>query len=336
MVDRLQGLKGQRQNCTGAFHSPLDPQAVTFTLNFPTPPTQIGCRLKLSKSHPFRDVLLFGGRGQLGSALQSVLEDHAVIRSFAWQELESIVDDPSLLQSRISHDRPCDVLFASGLTDPNEGPLRLHRANVEFVRNVVNAAQGLDARFLTFGTIQEHFPQLCATNPYLESKLELGRWMAAQARTQSGTGRYLHLRLHTLYGGEPKPHMFIGQIVRSLRDRAVFRMSAGDQLREYHHAHDVAQGVRNLLRREWNELPGPMLDMNSGQPLRLADLARAIYKAFDASELLEIGALARPKQENTQEVFPRSPEWLLPASREPLSGVLEELLSREKAGRNPH
>ena len=228
------------------------------------------------------------------------------------------------------------MLFASGLTNPNEGPLRLHHANVEFVQNVVTAAQGLDARFLTFGTIQEHFSELCATNPYLESKLELGRWMAAQTKIHGAIGRFLHLRLHTLYGGEPKPHMFIGQIVSSLQDRTVFRMSAGDQLREYHHADDVALGVRNLLQRDWHDLPGPLLDMNSGKSLRLADLARTIYTAFGASDLLEIGALTRPSQENTQEVFPKSPEWLLPASREALGGVVEHLLSRDKAGRSPH
>lgn len=280
-------------------------------------------------------MILFGASGQLGSALCSAMKGHAVIRAFAWRDLESIADDPILLRSEVLDDRPCDVLFASGLTDPNEDPLRLRRANVTFVQNVVAAARGLDARFLTFGTIQEHFPELCATNPYLESKLVLGRWMAAEAAAQPAAGRFLHLRLHTLYGGEPKPHMFLGQILRSLRDRTVFRMSAGDQLREYHHAQDVAQGVRNLLQRDWSGLPGPMLDMNSGRPLRLADLARTIYTAFGAPELLEVGALARPKQENTQEVFPRSPEWLLPASREPLGGVVEHLLSRGRAGRSP-
>ncbi|MBL0211799.1 MAG: NAD-dependent epimerase/dehydratase family protein [Holophagaceae bacterium] len=281
-------------------------------------------------------MVLFGARGQLGSALHSALDEGRGIRSYAWHELESILDDPHGLRSKVFEDRPCDVLFASGLTDPNEGAARLRRANVEFVQRVVAAAQGLDARFLTFGTIQEHFPNLCATNPYLDSKLELGGWMAVQAGNPRAAGRFLHLRLHTLYGGEPKPHMFIGQIVRSLRDQTVFRMSSGDQLREYHHADDVALGVRNLLQRDWSDLPGPSLDLNSGEPLRLADLARGIFTAFGAAGLLEIGALERPAQENTREVFPRSPEWLLPASREPLSGVVEQLLSRGKAERHPH
>ena len=281
-------------------------------------------------------MILFGARGQLGSALFSVLNEHTNIRSFAWQELETILDYPVSLKSKIFDSRPCDVLFAAGLTNPGDSPTRLHRSNLEFVQNVVTAAQGLDVRFLTFGTIQEHFPELCATNPYLGSKLELGRWMALQAGIHEATGRFLHLRLHTLYGGASKPHMFLGQIVRSLQDRTVFRMSSGDQLREYHHANDVALGVRNLLMHDWRELPSPLLDMNSGRPLRLVDLARAIYQAFEASDLLEIGALARPSQENTQEVFPKSPEWLLPDSRESLGGVLEQLLSIDKAGRSLH
>ncbi len=244
--------------------------------------------------------------------------------------------DLSLLKSEIFSDRPCDVLFASGLTDPAAGAALLRQSNVEFVQKIVDASQGADARFLTFGTIQEHFPELCATNPYLESKLELGRWMVLQSKASKLRGRFLHLRLHTVYGGEPKPHMFIGQIVRSLQDQTVFRMSAGDQLREYHHADDVALGVWNLLQRDWRELADPVLDMNSGQPLRLADLARTIYREFEASDLLDVGALARPPQENTQKVFPRSPGWLLPASRDPLLGVVEQLLLRDKARRDPH
>jgi nucleoside-diphosphate-sugar epimerase len=167
----------------------------------------------------------------------------------------------------------------------------------------------------------ENFPDVCAGNPYLASKLELSRWIASQPL---GEGRTLHVRVHTLYGGQPKPHMFLGQMIRALRDGKAFEMTSGEQLREYQHVADLAFAFEALLGLDWREAHlGPLLEINSGKPVRLADLARAVFDACGHPELLKIGSLARPQGENLNRAFPPSPAWLLPAARDAIQGVVE-------------
>ena len=59
----------------------------------------------------------------------------------------------------------------------------------------------------------------------------------------------MHLHLHTLYGGRPQAHMFLGQMIRALERGAEFAMSSGEQLREYHHVHDIAGAMVHHFRQ---------------------------------------------------------------------------------------
>lgn len=216
------------------------------------------------------------------------------------------------------------MIFANGVTDPGLPQDEIFFSNVEFPQRVIEATlrQG-DFRYLTLGTVLEHFPEACAHNPYLRSKLELGHWIAEAAARPGAAGRLLHLRLHTLYGGPPKPHMFLGQIAKALEENSLFRMSHGDQLREYHHVDDIARALVAILGREW--CFGPLLEIHSGQPVRLVDLARGIFRAFGKEDLLRVGETPEALGENRDRVFPRSEAWLLPAFREPILGVIEFL-----------
>lgn len=217
------------------------------------------------------------------------------------------------------------MVFALGDTNPATPPEELLKSNLLIVQRVVRAfeGEGEPCRYITFGSIQEHFPGICAANPYLRSKVALGDWMAARG----AEGRFLHIRLHTLYGGVVKPHMFLGQILHSLRSGTPFSMSSGDQLREYHHVEDIGEAVARLMDDDWRE---GVVDLSAGTPLSLASLAKAIYVHFGKAELLRIGSIPRPEGENLHRIFPRSPESWMPFSRDAVAGVigwLEEQLA---------
>jgi nucleoside-diphosphate-sugar epimerase len=273
-----------------------------------------------------RPLLLLGASGQLGSSLlRKFRQDPGSfpqIEHIPWTELEPLMGRPidlrGLLDRRVAGLGRCDVVFALGNTNPAIAPEALMASNLHIVQRVVEVLDPLP-RFLTFGSIQEHFPDLCKTNPYLRSKLDLGAWMQAQG----GLERFLHLRLHTLYGGVGKAHMFLGQVLHSLRSNEPFRMSSGDQLREYHHVDDISEAVARLLASAW--MSGPTLDINSGVPVSLASLAQAVFSHFGKPELLSIGTLPRQASENIHRVFPRTPEGILPRSREPVAGVIQWL-----------
>jgi hypothetical protein len=76
-----------------------------------------------------------------------------------------------------------------------------------------------------------------------------------------------------------------------------------------------------LLARIWT---GPVaIDLSSGEPVRLADLARAVFRAFGCEHLMQFGVLPTPEGENQGVKFPRSPAWLLGQPRPPVEGIIE-------------
>ncbi len=266
-----------------------------------------------------RHVILFGASGQLGRALASALSAEnrpftPVARAPGWEDR---------IVSVVAAGKPVDVVFAGGLTDPRLPYEELRGANVLLPRAVAGLV-GPVARYLTFGTVLELLEGADRVNPYVRSKAELA---ALIARFPPGSA--LHLRLHTLYGAKASPHMFLGQMVAALSREREFKMSEGSQLREYHHVDDVAQSILRLLAHEWTGL-GASLELSTGRPVRLADLARGVFEMLGSENQLQIGALPRAEVENLERVFPASPEWLLGNPRESVSGVIESL-SRQLA-----
>jgi nucleoside-diphosphate-sugar epimerase len=162
---------------------------------------------------------------------------------------------------------------------------------------------------------------LATTNRYLASKAILWARIEELAADPRLHGRIAHLRAHTAYGAAPTPHSFLGQMHESLRARRPFCMSEGRQLREYMHVDDLARSIAALLSRPWT---GPVsIDLSAGEPVSLAEVARAVFRAFDGEKLLQLGALPTPVGENTSATFPRSPAWLLGRPRPAIEGIIQ-------------
>ena len=215
-----------------------------------------------------------------------------------------------------------DIVFASGLTDPGASAGDLMLANVERPIGLIGATiDQKQFRYLTIGSVLETFSSLATTNRYLASKAALWARIEELAADPRLNGRIAHLRAHTVYGGAPAPHSFLGQMYESLRTRRPFQMSEGRQLREYAHVDDVARSIAALLARAW---AGPVaIDLSTGEPVRLSELARAVFRAFDCEELLQLGVLPTPAGENTSAKFPRSPAWLLGRPRPAIEGIVQ-------------
>ncbi len=278
-----------------------------------------------------RRTVVFGASGLLGRALvrRFAAGAGAAVLTVPWAEAgprARVASDEafgSWLAERMGPG-PCDVLLACGLVDPAAPPGDLEFSNHLFPRRVMAAAWELDAhRFLTFGTVHEAWDAACEANAYFASKRRLGDWVQAAARRPGAEGRLLHLRLHTLYGLPLHPRMFLGQMVAALRAGSPFAMSAGRQLREYHHADDLAEAVFRLCHMP--QLPGPLLTLSSGRPLRLADLAREVFSAIGRSDLLRMGAIAAMEGDNTEQVFPATDPSIYPPGRDPVAGVVATL-----------
>ena len=267
-----------------------------------------------------RALLLFGAGGRLGGAIaRAAARARCPCTAVGWREVEG---DPASLRARLAACDPnCDIVFAGGLIDPALSAESLAAANVGLPTRVVEAGADLpDLRFLALGSTLAALPALAAGDRYLASKAALAARVAAWAGEPRLHGRVRLLGLQTLYGRAPVRHSFLGQMHASLAAGTPFRMSAGRQLREYHHVDDVTGSVLALTVRDWDGPPA--LDFSTGRPMRIAELARAVFRAFGRDRDLVVGALATPAGENEETVFPRSPDWLLGRPREPVAGIV--------------
>jgi len=280
-----------------------------------------------------RPVIIFGASGRIGTALSKAhAELGCRVERMSWLDprTKRARDPRDVLAQLSAIEGDADIIFASGLTDPSASADELALANVERPVSVIVTTIGRrQIRYLTIGSILETRPGLAATNRYLASKQALWARIEGLAADPRLNGRIMHLRGHTWYGGAPSPHMFLGQMYECLRAAKSFRMSEGRQLREYAHVDDVAMSIAALLARPWS---GPAhVELNSGEPVRLSELAGSVFRAFNCEQLLHLGALSTPTGENLDMNFPRSPAWLLGRPRPPIEGIIDwysELLNR--------
>jgi nucleoside-diphosphate-sugar epimerase len=117
--------------------------------------------------------------------------------------------------------------------------------------------------------------------------------------------------------------MFLGLIASALRAQAPFRMTQGKQLREYHHVDDEARAVKALVAAGRRGV----FDLSSGMPVSLRALAESTFAAFGASDLLELGAIPEPVDENYSTVFASDPA-LAPDAFRPTLPVIHTYLAQ--------
>ena len=242
-------------------------------------------------AHLRRPILLFGAGGRLGGAVGlAAARRGAAVTAVPWTQADAAIT--------LSDD--ADVVFTAGLIDPGVSHAALMAANCEFpLRLIERMAAAPGRRFLTIGSVLETSARLSGDNPYLASKAAL--WARIQVLAARRQGRLAHLRLHTLYGGLPAPHSFLGQMLASIGAKRPFPMSAGSQLREYSHVDDVADSILALLGRKWSERVD--VELNTGEPFMLRELASKVFAAFGCADLLRVSALATPKGENVDMPF---------------------------------
>lgn len=270
-----------------------------------------------------RNAVLIGQSGFLGTALRAAIEARSGTRvelasgGFVRQVLEGNGHQAvsSLLVPGVAQDWICAV----GIVDPGVDPAVIEAINVEFPRRLYallgNLAPPGGIRLVTIGSVLESHRALASSNAYLASKSRMFEAL-------SGAGdalRWHHIRLHTLYGGSKRPHpfMFAGQMFEALIRKERFRMSGGAQLREYHHVQDIAESICSFLSGDSQDR---MIELSSAEPIRLRDLASAVFKYFNEIDLLEIGSKIHSHGEVFESVHQRSP--YLAASRDPIEGVI--------------
>ena len=271
-------------------------------------------------------IFVLGSHGRIGRAITGSFAEDSVVAPgrdvYARWWCKGAADDVSRYFESAQHDGGI-VYIAAGVIDPKKPAEDHQRVNFLLPRNVIVGATRLGLRVVSFGSIMEEIVE-GATNPYFASKIQLGNFVEAFASTSP---LVLHIRIHTLYGGGlPDRFMFLGQLLQAIASRSGFNMSAGTQLREYHHIDDEVAAISALVAAETSGV----VNLSHGEPVTLRDLASYIFEQFDCSELLRIGSLAAPPNDNFGMAFERPPLLADTAFRDTLPSVVEYLRFCEK------
>lgn len=98
------------------------------------------------------------------------------------------------------------------------------------------------------------------------------------------------LRVFSVFGHGQPSHMFLSQLIRHALAGTNFKMSDGEQKRDYVFAGDVATAVLSSLIT--NRSIGRMINIGSGVGVPLKEIAHAVWQICDADPTrLEMGAL---------------------------------------------
>jgi nucleoside-diphosphate-sugar epimerase len=263
-------------------------------------------------------LYLIGGRGRLGQAIAHeyvadgiVSLDRSVYED--WSHVDSVGKIARFFEK--SSNEGAIVFVTSGLLDPKLAYEDLLSVNCSLPKNLIDGVAELGVKVVTFGTVMERL--LESKNPYVRTKAILAEYVRDIACAGAPV---THIQVHTLYGlGEPSPFMFLGQMLSSVKNDTPFNMTSGRQLREYHHLEDEAKAIRHVAH---SALSGVM-SVNHGMPISLRTLAEEVFRALGKPELLHIGALPEPAEENYAKILEPSEVFKHISFRDPLSAVIQ-------------
>jgi len=278
-----------------------------------------------------KQVIILGQKGNLAASL---LRQYPKAKTVGKNEFLEWIQNPRKLTEFFSKlevsPKDVDILNCAGITSARADIKEINLANYQLPLFLSQQSILLDYRLITFGTVMEQLPKYAMTNNYLESKL---RFYNQFQLNESWASSNLHIQMHTLYGGgHIHPHMFLGQIYNSLINQESFKMSGGEQIREYHHVDDVAKAIEIIGETQQSGLK----NISNGAPDKLKDIAKAIFSHFDATPLLYLSSDRMNENDNRDLIFKKPMELMDMAFRPTIQNIigwLEELGVKNVTGR---
>jgi UDP-glucuronate decarboxylase len=257
-------------------------------------------------------VLLTGATGFIGSHLARLLVSSgesvtAIIKpsSTRWRIadladslriLECDVGDRAYLAKRLSDDIPdvCIHLAWHGWSGPSltaEENLSSLAASLELLRAVADAGC---RRFVGVGTCFEYdtgVGMLSESTPaqpgdlYGLSKHSL--WLAARALSPIANMGVAWARVFLVYGPFDDERRLVPSLALSLIRGEAARTTLGEQVRDIMHVEDAASAIWAIARHSFRGA----VNVASGVPVKVVDIARQIGDIVGRPELLQVGAL---------------------------------------------
>jgi nucleoside-diphosphate-sugar epimerase len=213
--------------------------------------------------------------------------------------VEMDLAEPRLIWRALQEAKP-DTLFhlagVLGRGDSRAASLACADLNISATLHVLDAAmEARVRRIVIIGSAEEYGEQdgpmhedlpLQPVSPYGIAKAATTRF--AQALHKRSGCPVVVVRPFSVYGPGQPASMFIAQAVEAVVRNLPFRMSHGEQRRDLLYVDDLVRGL--IAAASERDIEGQVINLGSGQPVRLRDVAKRIWQLTDSAAPLLIGA----------------------------------------------
>lgn len=107
---------------------------------------------------------------------------------------------------------------------------------------------------------------------------------------------FTYLRPTLVYGPNQGEEMFLPALIKSLRSGNRFRLTKGEQLRDYLHVEDLCIAILKVIEAP-KKAAGQIYNVGSGEVKSIRDVAKIVAQKINAEGLLDIGAIPYREKE---------------------------------------
>jgi nucleoside-diphosphate-sugar epimerase len=174
---------------------------------------------------------------------------------------------------------------------------KLYEVNVEGTLNLLEGLKNVDYKGLYYSSSGEVYGN--SKSPFNEEQMpkpsspySLTKLMAEnliQTFSSIYFKPYTILRIFNFFGPDMPENFFISQLISNLKKNKVFKMTEGEQIRDFLHIDDLINSIIYISLSDQSK--GEVINICSGKGEKLIDLAQKISAILNKENRLEIGAL---------------------------------------------
>lgn len=248
--------------------------------------------------------LLGDGYSLIALSSQPAFPAHSTREPVRWQQLD--IRDPDAMRRFLFREKPATFFHLAGTRgrrDARDAEVACTEVNFEATAQLLELAmQSAVERVVLIGSAEEYGNQpgplsetmpLMPATPYGVSKARATN-LAKQLHKERGCPVVV-VRPFTVYGPKQPVDMFLGEAVCAAVNGAPFKMSVGEQRRDFVYVDDIVRGV--LLAASVTGIEGTVTNLGSGIARRLRDVATTIWEMTASSAPLLIGERDAAPQE---------------------------------------
>jgi len=271
-------------------------------------------------------LIIIGENSRLTKSLKSIYSSNIFIVKknlyMNWNSEDSFLDS---LDSFVINEND-SILINKAIIDPSCNIREINKWNYQFQINIIKALERkkFKNRVYTTGSI---FEKTKIKNKYLNSKRNLFDYIL---QTNFNSVRPCHLRFHTLFGiDSPAENMFLGEIFNSIKKKTTFKMSEGNQLRQYHHYNEVSKHLLNIFSDSKSN--NKIIEITGTEWVKLIDIARSVFNYFECNNLLKPGKIKSSNEEITdiKDAIINTGDYRFSPALKKINNYLEQLFNEK-------